>query len=158
MPSDLLQKGLVLPKVWAARGRVTKLRLQLLDPRNPQVSIAYSFTDPARVPAQVKDILTLPPELCGIDHAMLRLSETLTNQVATYMDTPYLWDTVSYLLRPSSSPSSVHLTLNVRYRPVKTMVLEAKLGYGRNGRDEEYYRHCCGWYVPPRLSLRWLLV
>ena len=154
MPSDLFQNGLVLPKVWAARGRVTKLRLQLLDPRNPQVSIAYSFTDPARVPAQVQDILTLPPELCGIDHAMLRLSETLTNQVATYMDTPYLWDTVSYLLRPSSSPSSVHLTLNVRYRSVKTMVLEAKLGYGRNGRDEEYYRYCRGWYVPPRPSLR----
>ena len=83
MPSDLFQNGLVLPKVWAAGGRVTKLRLQLLDPRNPQVSIAYSFTDPARVPAQVQDILTLPPELCGIDHAMLRLSETLTNQVAT---------------------------------------------------------------------------
>ena len=158
MPSDLFQNGLVLPKVWAAGGRVTKLRLQLLDPRNPQVSIAYSFTDPARVPAQVKDILTLPPELCGIDHAMLRLSETLTNQVATYMDTPYLWDTVSYLLRPSSSPSSVHLTLNVRYRSVKTMVLEAKLGYGRNGGDEEHSRHCCGWYVSPRLSLRWLLV
>ena len=154
MPSDLFQNGLVLPKVWAAGGRVTKLRLQLLDPRNPQVSIAYSFSDPARVPAQVKDILTLPPELCGIDHAMLRLSETLTNQVATYMDTPYLWATVSYLLRPSSSPSSVHLTLNVRYRSVKTMVLEAKLGYGQNGRDEEYYRYCRSWYVPPRPSLR----
>ena len=100
MPSDFLQKGLVLPKVWAARGRVTKLRLQLLDPRNPQVSIAYSFTDPARVPAQVKDILTLPPELCGIDHAMLRLSETLTNQVATYMDTPYLHLEALPLLEP----------------------------------------------------------
>ena len=110
MPSDLFQNGLVLPKVWAAGGRVTKLRLQLLDPRNPQVSIAYSFTDPARVPAQVQDILTLPPELCGIDHAMLRLSETLTNQVATYMDTPYLWNTVSCLLRPSSSASSLHPT------------------------------------------------
>jgi hypothetical protein len=27
------------------------------------------------------------------------------------------------------------------------MVLEAKLGYGRNGGDEEHSRHCCCWYV-----------
>ena len=95
MPSNLIQNGIVIPKVWATRGRVTKLRLQLLDPRNPQVTIAFSFTDPARVPAQVQDILTLPVELRGIDHAMLRLSEMLTNQVATYMATPTLWNAVS---------------------------------------------------------------
>lgn len=104
MPSNLIKNGVVMPKVWATRGRVTKLRLQLLDPRNPQVTIAYSFTDPARVPAQVQDILTLPVELRGIDHAMLRLSDMLTNQVATYMATPTLWNAVS-CLRPFSTSS-----------------------------------------------------
>ena len=104
MPSNLIKNGVVIPKVWATRGRVTKLRLQLLDPRNPQVTIAYSFTDPARVPAQVQDILTLPVELRGIDHAMLRLSDMLTNQVATYMATPTLWNAVS-CLRPFSTSS-----------------------------------------------------
>ena len=98
MQSRFLRRGIFLPRVYASKLQLKTYRLRILNPITTKLSLATQLKCETTIPGHIREVLTLPEEMRGIDHGFMSLETVLVNQVRVYVKTESLKKLVRFHL------------------------------------------------------------